>query len=244
MDPHTEAGTFRGALDVPLDLPLARVGSRALAQLIDMMILSSVLMIVLVGGIAALIGLGAAGFGGEGALTLALVGMMVLLFLTQWLYFAGTEILMDGQTPGKRVVGLRVVTTEGARAGILPCLIRNLLRVVDLLPGGYGLGALLMLLTGRAQRLGDLAAGTVVVREPKQAVGPRAGRLPEGLSPADLVFLESWPRRAPELLPARRALLATALLGWLDRAAPGFAGDRPEGEPAEDTLARALAVGS
>jgi hypothetical protein len=77
------------------------------------------------------------------------------------------EWLWNGQTIGKRRAGLRVIGPDGEPARFTAVLIRNLLRPIDFLPTSYALGVAMMFLTPRSQRLGDLAAGTYVVRAPK-----------------------------------------------------------------------------
>src|SRR3989442_3456961 len=112
-------------------------------------------------------------------------GIAVLLtFALAWSYFILLEWLGNGQTIGKRIFGLRVIADDGAPAGFIAVLVRNLLRVVDFLPSFYGLGLLAIVLSSRSQRLGDLAAGTFVVRAPRPQLdyfslrtvtAPRAG---------------------------------------------------------------------
>jgi uncharacterized RDD family membrane protein YckC len=107
------------------------------------------------------------GEGGEllRGLALALgVWLMLDLFLTTT-YFVAFETLWGGRTPGKRMTRLRVIGERGANVGWRESLLRNLLRAVDVLPAGYLVGVLAILFSPRAQRLGDLVAGTLVVRE-------------------------------------------------------------------------------
>ena len=87
-------------------------------------------------------------------------------------------MIWNGQTPGKRVAGIRVLTTRGEPVTLVHALVRNLMRLVDILPTSYMVGAICILVTRRSQRLGDLAAGTVVVRE-------RHAELPRTLPPLD-----------------------------------------------------------
>ena len=96
----------------------------------------------------------------------AFISAVMLLFALA--YFAIFEYLWDGQTPGKRWFGLRVTTTDGLPLGLWPAVIRNVVRVVDFLPVGYGFGAALCLANNLNQRGGDLAAGTIVVVEGKR----------------------------------------------------------------------------
>ncbi len=82
-------------------------------------------------------------------------------------YSITLEWWLRGQTLGKRAVGLRVVDAQGLRLDFSQIVIRNLLRFIDLLPGFYLVGGIASVVTQNAQRLGDLAANTIVVREPK-----------------------------------------------------------------------------
>ena len=86
-------------------------------------------------------------------------------FLLYYGYFAAFEALWGGQTPGKRAVGLRVISVTGQPITTFDALLRNLLRIVDQMPGIYAVGVLSIFFTARNQRLGDLVAGTVVVQE-------------------------------------------------------------------------------
>lgn len=104
-------------------------------------------------------------------------GIFVLLTaLIAWSYFIVLEWLWEGQTLGKRMFGLRVISADGSPAGFLAVLVRNLVRVVDFLPAFYGLGLLAIVVSSRSQRLGDLAAGTFVVRAPRPRLDPVALR--------------------------------------------------------------------
>ena len=91
----------------------------------------------------------------------------LITFAVAWSYFIVLEWLGNGQTIGKRMFGLRVIADDGAPAGFTAVLIRNLVRVVDFLPSFYGFGLLAIVVSSRSQRLGDLAAGTFVVRAPR-----------------------------------------------------------------------------
>jgi uncharacterized RDD family membrane protein YckC len=126
---------------------------RAFAYLFDAMLMGALL-------------LGAAmALGRLGRLGLPLV--FVAFFLIQWGYFLFFEWRQNGSTPGKRLFGIRVIQEAGVRCSLERLVLRNFLRVVDALPFLYGLGAVLVLLTRNGQRLGDLAAGTLLVRVPK-----------------------------------------------------------------------------
>jgi uncharacterized RDD family membrane protein YckC len=94
----------------------------------------------------------------------------VVAFLFFWGYDVAFEVLASGRTPGKRWNGLRVVRTEGQPIGFLASATRNLLRLIDWLPSLYVVGMISIFATRKNQRLGDIVAGTVVVREHRAGV--------------------------------------------------------------------------
>ncbi len=88
---------------------------------------------------------------------------LIVLFLLTWLYPVLFEIYMQGQTPGKKVMGIQVLLMDGSMVNWSASLLRNLLRTVDFLPFMYALGVASMLVSKDFRRLGDLAANTIVV---------------------------------------------------------------------------------
>ncbi len=141
---------------------------------------------------------------------------LVLFFLAQWLYPVVFEAGRSGQTPGKRMVGLRVLMRDGRPVGWGPSLIRNLLRVVDALPGAYTVGLVSVLLSPDFQRLGDLVAGTLVVHvEPRTGPQdlPEAEALapPQPLGQEERAALLAFAERSPRLSPARAQELGDIL---------------------------------
>lgn len=82
-----------------------------------------------------------------------------------WGYYIFFEMLWNGQSPGKRWAGLRVIRTDGTPITLTESIVRNLVRLVDLMPAYYGVGVVTMFINGQSRRLGDLAAGTLVVRD-------------------------------------------------------------------------------
>lgn len=142
----------------------------------------------------------------------------ILLFLVQWWYMVLFEVLNQGRTPGKQWLGLRVIHDDGTPVGWASSLTRNLLRVVDLLPFGYFLGALSCLWHPAFKRLGDLAAGTLVIYRdgparpdrPIDLAGPVLAA-PAQLSAAERRALMAFAERHETLSPARREELATLL---------------------------------
>src|SRR5206468_713521 len=154
---------------VSLEYGIAGIGSRGAAAMVDTAIQAIALIVALIAFSAASAGFGAVGglgFGASVSRATLLVGLFALaIFLVTSGYFLAFEILWNGQTPGKRLVGLRVIRETGYPIRPVDAVIRNLVRVVDWLPVGYGVGILTMLLNGRSRRLGDFAAGTIGVRE-------------------------------------------------------------------------------
>jgi hypothetical protein len=91
--------------------------------------------------------------------------LVLALFLVQWGYWVGFETLWAGRSPGKRALGIRVVRLDGSPVGFAEVALRNLGRVADFLPILYAVGITAMAVNPRSRRLGDLLAGTLVVRE-------------------------------------------------------------------------------
>jgi uncharacterized RDD family membrane protein YckC len=203
---------------VSLELPLAGVGSRFVALLVDslLQILAFIALALL------LLGAGAGGFTGDAVLAVA---AFVLVFG----YPVAFELGASGRTPGKRWSGLRVVCDDGSAITFRASALRNLVRLVDALPGFYFVGAVAIFASRNNQRLGDLVAGSIVVREPraaKSAAGPaeltvetEAADLPawdvSGLRPAELAALRRFLERRHELDVVPRNLLARDLANRL-----------------------------
>lgn len=145
------------------------------------------------------------------------VGLLLIsIFLLEWFYPVLFEVLRQGQTPGKRVLGIYVVEDNGAPVGWGPAVVRNLLRAVDFLPLFYGFGLVSVLLSKDFKRLGDIAAGTrVVYRE----VAPGASTIPEYAPVPPPMPLEideqraviAFAERVPRLTESRAAELAEIL---------------------------------
>ena len=92
----------------------------------------------------------------------------VVVFLITWGYHLIFELVWNGQTPGKRRAGIRVIQANGLPVTVSGILIRNIVRLFDFLPLGYGVGLIMLFATKRTQRLGDLAARTAVIREQRE----------------------------------------------------------------------------
>src|SRR5262249_28371662 len=137
------------------------VGSRCASALIDY----NFQFIILI-ALALVLGYGA----GLSPGTSELDGAFWILgfFLVFWGYDVAFEVLNSGRTPGKAMNGLRVVRESGAPVTFGTSAVRNVIRIIDLLPGTYLVGITAILVTQRNQRVGDLAAGTLVIRDPRE----------------------------------------------------------------------------
>jgi uncharacterized RDD family membrane protein YckC len=148
--------------NVTFDYEVAGIGSRFLAALVDTVVI--VLLQVIVIGVLILLVVEFEADSDEAAIWIvALLSLVAFAFF--WGYYIFFEILWNGQTPGKRWVGLRVIRLDGTPVTAAEVVIRNLVRVIDLLPTAYGVGVISMFLNHNSRRLGDLAAGTIVVHD-------------------------------------------------------------------------------
>lgn len=219
---------------VELKFSLAGIGSRFVALLLDQLILVGLLLLemFLLSWISAMAhGGGASGLNNAGKWFLAIV--IFGNFCVLWGYFALFEAFWHGQTPGKRAMKLRVIKDSGRQITLFESLARNLLRFVDYLPSLYLAGVITMLCNKRNQRLGDLAAGTLVIHErageqpllidtrgsffpPQSFAAQPAGSGPASLpadviarlSADDLVVIEAFFARALDLTLETRAAIA------------------------------------
>ncbi len=226
---HSAAG--QSALYTPeavrVDLPLADVGSRTLAILIDLFLMASLLYFVLV---AAFLSMGSIFDDTTGPGWVTVVSILVLNFLILWGYPVACETKFRGRTAGKAALGLRVVTTDGAPVRFRHAAIRGLFAFVDFYLF-LGIPALVTaLVTRKGQRLGDLAAGTVTIRD-RSLGGPAdqavffqvpvglqtyAATLDvRGLTAADYALVRRFLLRSNALRPAHRSRLATDLTNHL-----------------------------
>ena len=199
LDTVREVHTPEG---VALRLPAAGPIPRALAWAIDFGIRLGLLM-------AASMVLGAFDKAGEGL-------YLMLLFVVFWLYPIVCEGMFDGQTPGKRALALRVVSSDGAPVGWLAACVRNLMRTVDMLPFAYATGLVACLCDRHGRRLGDLVADTLVVHVAPRRIDPVLPPVPpqapgQSLLPDEQAAIVAFGERAPRLSAARQAELAALL---------------------------------
>ncbi len=153
---------------------------------------------------------------------------LILLFVLEWFYPVYFELARSGATPGKRAFGLKVVMDNGLPVTPAASLTRNLLRVADFLPFIYGFAIVSMLLRRDCKRLGDIAAATLVVHQPRPAprialdtVVPVAPVRP--LTPTDQAAVIALAARAPTLTGERLdelAALAASVSGDAGRSGP------------------------
>ncbi|HEY3988982.1 MAG TPA: RDD family protein [Acidobacteriaceae bacterium] len=217
---------------VDLEFPLAGIGSRFIAILIDYALqFVGFLLLILV---ALLFLPSMQKF--ESASAKWMIAILILIpFLLQWGYFTLFEGLWHGQTPGKRVAKIRVIQQSGRAITIFESLSRNLVRIIDFLPTVYVVGTISIFVTSRNQRLGDLVAGTLVVHEgqtrdpsslgktrlfteaaPPAPAAPRAVRLPADalsrLGASDLQAIETFLERRLDMTLEVRQTLAARLV--------------------------------
>ena len=196
-----------------IDLPLRPAGLmvRAVAFAIDLALRGVIMGVLFI----ALAFLGKLGIG---------LGSL-LLFAISWWYMVLFEVLRQGRSPGKQWMGLRVVHDDGTPVGWSASLLRNLLRFVDLLPFGYFLGILSCLQHPAFKRLGDIAAGTLVIYSERALTRPQLPEAEPRRAPVALTLKEqravlSFAERQSELSPARVNELAALLAQPLHIAAP------------------------
>ncbi|MDQ4142652.1 MAG: RDD family protein [Actinomycetota bacterium] len=184
---------------VDLDVALAGVGSRFAAALLD-----ALLQLALIYGLPLIVAFGMGMFGAASGESLGWV-LLSLWFIWFFLVFFGYDVLFEtlnnGRTVGKMAVGIRVVRVGGGPVGFITSAVRNLLRIVDILPGMYAVGMISVLVTTRNQRLGDLAAGTLVVRDATRAQRGVATTQHPGIYPP----VQSPPAVAAPLDPSLQA---------------------------------------
>jgi len=206
---------------------VAGIGSRFLAALVDSLLIIVLEVVVNAAGLLVARFVFKFSFASDDTTGLAwLLGVFGLLsFALLWGYYIFFEMLWNGQSPGKRWVGLRVLRLDGTPITLSESIIRNLVRLVDFLPAYYGVGVVAMFISSQSRRLGDLAAGTVVVHDraavtleslaaapaarPNPALTPSAGsgQWPvERLTSRDLEMAEDFLRRRDTL--ANRGELA------------------------------------
>lgn len=240
---------------IPLEFVLAGVGSRALALMLDTLIM--VLVFLVVGVIGAIFAGGLSSYW-SGASTWATAIFVLFFFLLQWGYFAISETLMKGQTFGKRLLDLRVIKDSGAPITAYDAIGRNLLRVVDSFPfffpfAFYGVGILAAMFNKQNKRLGDMVVGTVVVHERPLAEMQPVWTLPSSVAASEppasvynisrltveeLQLIEAFLQRRYELPPQLRIQTAFQIAARVSRTLEIPQEGRPDPETLLEILAR------
>jgi len=266
MDVERYLSSDQLSIDTPelvaIEMPLAGIGSRFIALLVDYLIWIAGIVLLL---IMARLLLPALHTFSRISAQWAEAIVIFVIFLLNWGYFTLFEAFWNGQTPGKRVAKIRVIQRSGRSIGLLESMARNLVRYVDQVPFFYGVGVIAMFVTKQHQRLGDLAAGTLVVRDREAESSPTWGDsganygsrtftadlfartpipephasviLPAGgigkLSSSDLEVLEGFFSRRLDMNMTTRAMLAQRIAAAI-QAKSGL--EMPEGASVETFL--------
>jgi uncharacterized RDD family membrane protein YckC len=156
---------------------VAGLGTRAIAQLLDLLIVLAILIALIIAASAAAALLNSSIL----ADLIIIIGSFVVIFG----YFWVSEAMWSGQTLGKKAFRLRAVGDRGEPLTFVQAGIRNVVRIVDFLPYGYGVGVVVLFINGKGKRLGDIAAGTIVVKDSDhvwlwQLPGARPSDMPAG----------------------------------------------------------------
>ena len=261
MDVERYLSSDQLSIDTPelvaIEMPLAGIGSRFIALLVDYLIWIAGIVLLL---IMARLLLPALHTFSRISAQWAEAIVIFVIFLLNWGYFTLFEAFWNGQTPGKRVAKIRVIQRSGRSIGLLESMARNLVRYVDQVPFFYGVGVIAMFVTKQHQRLGDMAAGTLVVRdrEPDSPMWGDSGSrtftaelfqrapipephasvvLPAGgigkLTSSDLEVLEGFFSRRLDMNMTTRAMLAQRIAAAI-QAKSGL--EMPEGTSVETFL--------
>jgi uncharacterized RDD family membrane protein YckC len=231
---------------IAIEFPLAGIGSRFLAIAFDILLQSVGYLVLAL--IAAVV------FGGQlarvwrSAWTWSQAIFILVVFCVYWGYYAFFETIWQGQTPGKRVAGIRVIKETGRSITAFEAIARNLVRVVDQIPGVYAVGCITMFLNKKSQRLGDFVAGTVVVHEKKAETaepffnlqpGAQLPAYPVGkLSNADLVLIETFLARRLDLAADVRASTARRIAEGVAKKLELQSRPQPDNEDFLEAVAR------
>ncbi len=229
--------TIRTPEGVDLELTLAGAGSRIAAALLDGLILAVLIVVTMV----AVTVVGVAADPEAGTFLLGFASLLITVEIIG--YYVAFEGLR-GKTPGKMALGLRVTAAGGEPLGLGAAAVRNLIRIVDFLPVAYGVGLVAMLISEQNQRLGDMAAGTIVVRERFVTPPAESGDEPTEEGPAwdvsaitadDLALVRRFVERARSLPADRRRDIASQIAAKLrNRVVP------PRPIPDDEAFLRAL----
>lgn len=197
-------------------MTLAGLGSRFGAAALDILIQGALLL-------AATLALSLAGSAVTGDLGVFLLGVGTLVVALVVIgYYVVFEALNGGRTPGKAAFGIRVASTDGTPLSLGAVTLRTFMRLIDFLPAAYAVGAISIVVTGRNQRLGDLVADTVVIRDrrPTSAIPVEREMAAQGwdvatVSSQEIELVRRYLGRRGDLTPEARTQLAAELAGRL-----------------------------
>lgn len=245
---ENEIGRF--SIDTPeqvsLDFDLAGMGSRFMAVLVDhliqgLIILAAALLFIIL-GLAV-------------STTWAIALLVLLTFAVQWGYFTIFETVRNGQTPGKKLVKIRVIKSSGRAVTVFEAMTRNFIRAIDYLPTFYLVGMISMFADSKNRRLGDFAAGTLVVHERDErtialtlasstsvvATPDSAGGYDvRNLGANDLELIETFLTRRFDIEAYARHVTAEQLAMMMRGKVGIQTADAPNGETFLEELAKAL----
>jgi uncharacterized membrane protein SpoIIM required for sporulation/uncharacterized RDD family membrane protein YckC len=215
---------------VVVSYTIAGIGSRVYAALIDLLICAVLFIATIV--IAVMSEKSSNDIGTPMSTPWAIALTVFMQFAVIWGYYLLWEGFGDGQTPGKRLLGIRAVRDGGYSVGFSASAVRNLMRIVDLQPVfSYGAGLVSIAMTKNGKRLGDIVAGTIVVREtmvrqPARTEVPKSRAVDAPvhaqLDDQEFTLLERWADRRSALDPERRRALTMQVAERLERAlSPG-----------------------
>lgn len=230
-----------------IEFPLAGIGSRFLAMLLDMSIQSGITIVL----VLMFVGLGYSVRGALGSVPPAagpwIAAILIFLgFILMYGYFVLFETIWNGQTPGKRLTHIRVIKDTGQPITAIDAVARNLMRLIDQLPLGYGIGVICAWISPQSKRLGDYVAGTVVVHEkpirnitlqwdaPAQATKHHYGA--NRLTPEEFAVIETFLNRREALDPGVRYDTASGIVRRIESklTLP------PDGKPSAEKLLEEL----
>jgi uncharacterized RDD family membrane protein YckC len=213
--------------NIEFSYDIAGIGSRFLAAIVDTLIIlvaQAIIFLVLALAISSL----------DLGQSLITAAAALISFIVLWGYYIAFELAWNGQSPGKRLLKLRVVREGGRPITPLASAIRNLIRLVDFLPAFYGIGVVTIFIDRRSRRLGDLAAGVQVVRERSAItlesltarsaataplIAPPAADIEQvaSLDEQGYALVQEFLRRRSELGGEARVRIATQLAQGLER---------------------------
>lgn len=179
---------------VSLQYKLAGLGSRGAAIIIDQILLTIAMVLI----ILSLFFFTGTFAGTESSIPFVIT--IIAIFILNYGYFFIAEYFFDGKTIGKQMIGIRVIQENGHGITLLSSFIRNLLRIIDMLPSSYFVGMIMVFFHSKHKRLGDLAAGTIVVHERKAKGKMKQTPIEKEIAlrglTEDSLDLEAWAWRA------------------------------------------------